>query len=143
MKRYLVDGYNLLHSWRERRVFLSSGFEAAKEEMLRMLQKMADFEDIGIEVYFDAFRSPEGRAEKSGRLKVIYASGETSADMVIERESYNAAKKEDLRVVTSDMGIKNLVMAMGVLVIGPDQFLAEVSDCVKEINEMIKKQNRR
>ncbi|MBN2189952.1 MAG: NYN domain-containing protein [Candidatus Aureabacteria bacterium] len=143
MKRYLVDGYNLLHSWRERRVFLSSGFEAAKEEMLRMLQKMADFEDIGIEVYFDAFRGPEVQAEKSGRLKVLYASGETSADMVIEREAYNAAKKEAMIVVTSDMGIKNLVRALGVLVVGPDQFLAEVSDCIKEINELIKKQNRR
>ncbi len=143
MKKYLIDGYNLLYSWRKRTVFLSSGFEAMKEEMLIMLQKMADFEEDEIEVYFDAFKGPVRQAEKSGRLKTIYASGEATADMVIEREVYNTGKKDNIRVVTSDMGIKNMVMAMGVLVISPDQFLAEVSDCVKEMNEIIKKQNRR
>ncbi|MDD5644605.1 MAG: NYN domain-containing protein [bacterium] len=143
MKKYLVDGYNLLHSWRELEVFSSAGFERMKEELLRMLEKKADFGEDEIEIYFDAFKGPERQAVISGRLKIFYASGEKTADMIIERKVYDAGEKENIRVVTSDTGIKDMVAGMGVLTVSPRQFLAEVSGCISEIDEIIKKQNRR
>ncbi len=137
MKKYLIDGYNMLHSWKKENVFNSKTFDGMREELIRSLQMLADFKDIIIEVYFDGKIWSKDKIEGSPRFKVIFTSKEITADTAIERAVYNAESKKELTVITSDRKIRDLAMALGILSLNPMHFLADLEEAEREISRLL------
>lgn len=140
MKKYLIDGYNLIYAWKKEHVFNSKTFDGMREELIRNLRMLADFKDVAIEVYFDGKIRSRYKIEGCPHFRVIFTSKEITADTAIERAVYNAESKKELTVITSDGKIRDLVMALGVLSLNPMQFLADLEEAEKEISRLLKRQ---
>ena len=140
MKKYLVDGYNLVYAWNNEHVFNSETFDGMREELIRSLQMLADFRDIAIEVYFDGKIWSKDKIEGGPHFKVIFTSKGITADTAIERAVYNAESRKELTVITSDGKIRDLAMAQGVLSLNPMQFLADLKEAKREISRLLKRQ---
>ncbi|MCK5655492.1 MAG: NYN domain-containing protein [Candidatus Aureabacteria bacterium] len=137
MKKYLIDGYNLLHAWKKEHVFNSKTFDGMREELIRSLQMLADFKDIAIEVYFDGKIRSKDKIEGSPHFKVIFTSKGITADTAIERAVYNAESKKELTIITLDRKIRDLAMALGVLSLNPMHFLADLEEAKREISKLL------
>ena len=110
---YLVDGYNLIHVWRE---INTDDLATAREFLIRNLHEYGAYEKFEITLVFDAARSEdEERVEVyDDFFRVIYSAFNESADNVIERLSYEEVRKRrEVHVVSSDATIETVILGAG------------------------------
>ena len=110
---YLVDGYNLIHVWKE---INTEDLATAREFLIRSLQEYGAYEKFEITLVFDAARSEdEERTEVyDDFFRVIYSAFNESADNVIERLSYAEVRKNrEVHVVSSDATIETVILGAG------------------------------
>ncbi len=110
---WLVDGYNLIHVWKEINV---EDLATAREILIRNLSEYGAYEKIDVTLVFDAGKSEdEERIEEYGEFfRVIYSGFEESADSVIERLAYEfVGKKREVHVVSSDAAIETVILGAG------------------------------
>jgi len=110
---YIVDGYNLIHVWKEIDI---SDLESAREILIRNLIEYGGYENFEITVVFDAGKTEEEEREEvySKIFRVIYSGFEETADSVIERLSYEEVKKRrEVHVVSSDALIETVILGAG------------------------------
>lgn len=110
---YLVDGYNLIHVWRE---LNTDDLPTAREILIRNLHEYGAYEKFEITLVFDAARSEdeERREIYDDFFRVIYSAFNETADNVIERLSYEEVrKKREVHVVSSDATIETVILGAG------------------------------
>ena len=110
---YIVDGYNLLHVWKEIDI---GDLATAREILIRNLIEYGGYENFEITVVFDAGKTEEEEREEiySNIFRVIYSGFEETADSVIERLSYEEVKKRrEVHVVSSDALIETVILGAG------------------------------
>ena len=110
---YIVDGYNLLHVWKE----IDMGDVAtAREILIRNLIEYGGYENFEITLVFDAGKTEEEEREEvfSKIFRVVYSGFEETADSVIERLSFEEVKKRrEVHVVSSDALIETVILGAG------------------------------
>lgn len=135
----LVDGYNVTNQW------ISAGFlqpgelEYVRQQLITLLSSMTWFWDIQCLLVFDAHLVKDnlGSSEEiNSNLCVIFTPENRTADSVIERLSVELATTgQSVLVCTSDGAEQNIVLSQGASRISTREFLQEVKQAKREMNE--------
>ncbi|MBI4226803.1 MAG: NYN domain-containing protein [Candidatus Omnitrophica bacterium] len=81
----IVDGYNVLHAWRNRPGAQQKGLSQARLTLLRDLELAAATRGVHCTVVFDGQPIEDVAHASSAHLEVVFAGPRQSADAVIER----------------------------------------------------------
>jgi uncharacterized protein len=136
----IVDGYNVIHAWPElKRLLRDRGGDDARAALVQALSAYASQTGVEVTVVFDAHSRPGGEAssELIDGVTVRFATSTRSADHVIERLAYQAARAQrgdDVVVATDDRLQRNLVGAMGIVTMGARGLLDEVRGAHQQLS---------
>lgn len=129
---YYIDGYNVVYRSPALHRFLAAeDFQAARQALVEKVGRLCAVDGSEATIVFDG----QGRVvqlappdEGPPGVEVIYSTDGQSADIVIERLVYLAADRNRIVVVTADREIREVCLALGALVMAPDNFLAAVHE---------------
>ena len=121
-KKYLlVDGYNIIHAWKDLKSLLADAnapkdkqsldLEAARFKLLDMMSEYKALKGTEIIVVFDAYNVRGHFTEKMDYLgvHVVYTKQAETADQYIARFTVENSKKLDITVATSDGMIQLII----------------------------------
>ena len=121
-KKYLlVDGYNIIHAWKDLKVLLedekatvdrrSLSMESARYKLLDMMSEYRAMKGTEVIVVFDAYNVRGHRTEKMDYLgvHVVYTKQAETADQYIARFTVENSRNFDITVATSD-GLIQLII---------------------------------
>jgi predicted RNA-binding protein with PIN domain len=137
----VVDGYNIIHAWPELSPLIKGGqAEEARHRLVAMLGEYSASTGEHVTVVFDAHDRARDRhgGEQVNGVTVIYGSSAQTADHVIERRVSIAARSGEARsvmVATGDRLQRDMVMAMGAAVIGPEALRQVVRGAQADVDE--------
>jgi predicted RNA-binding protein with PIN domain len=123
-RKYLVDGYNLLHQLPELRRQLEYNLEAAREGLLIRLSAFSLSKSVEVSIVFDGIDESYPAPRKWRGLVVHFSKPPQKADPVIKKMISERKKNEDLVVVTSDREIDMYARLCGVKVESSQAFAA-------------------
>lgn len=129
MRRFIVDGNNVLHAHPKYRGLLAHDFDAARARFVSDLAGFAD-ERTAVVVVFDGQGEPgsDGAPHRLGHLTVVFSQAGTDADTVIEGlAAASRARGEMAVVVTSDTETRNAVASGTVTVRSAEMFVDDVT----------------
>jgi predicted RNA-binding protein with PIN domain len=151
-EQLVVDGYNVIHAWRDLRSLLAESLELAREGLVRRLATLAQVTGTEVSVVFDAHRrqgppphDPLSATETSeDGVRIAFTRRARSADQVIERMAYEAQERgEPLLVATSDSFHRAMLRGMGAAVIDTEELLRRVTAAEAELARRLKAHSRR
>ena len=107
----LVDGYNIIHAWKDLRELAAKSMDAARERLIHRLANFQGWKKCRVIVVFDAYKvkGGVGSVEQKGGLWVVYTKEAETADMYIEKTTYELGRNNRVRVATSD-GLEQLII---------------------------------
>ncbi len=107
----LVDGYNIVHAWKSLRELAAKSLDAAREQLIHRLANYQGWKKCRVIVVFDAYKvkGGVGSVEHKGDLWVVYTKEAETADMYIEKTTYELGRDHRVRVATSD-GLEQLII---------------------------------
>jgi predicted RNA-binding protein with PIN domain len=123
-RKYLVDGYNLLHQLPELRRQIEYNLEAAREGLLIRLSAFSISKSVEVSVVFDGIEESHPQPRRWRGLVVHFSKPPQKADPVIKKMISDRKKNEDLVVVTSDREIDMYARLCGVRVESSQTFAA-------------------
>lgn len=124
----LVDGYNILFAWDELKHLAEMDLNAARELLTEMMCNYQGYKGCGLILVFDAYKVPNnpGSVEKRGNIFVVYTKHAETADMYIEKVTYEIGKRYKVRVATSDGLEQLIILGNGALRVSARMFRQEV-----------------
>jgi predicted RNA-binding protein with PIN domain len=131
-RRIVVDGYNVIHAWPElARVMRSHNLEEARRRLIRRLAEHHASTGDEVIVVFDSGAGVKSATvpERIDGVEVRFGSAMNSADHIIERLAYEAARAgtaESTVIVSNDNLQRDMVRAMGVAAMGAEMFRGEL-----------------
>ena len=136
MSVVIVDGYNVIHAWPRLKALLGGGGgEEARRALVVELAEYAAVRRVAVTVVFDGPRRAASAAEVVDGVTVVFSGRAGSADHLIERLAYEAARAgeaRDVTVATSDRLQRDMVRAMGVATVDARSFESEVAIARRE-----------
>ena len=135
-EHYIIDGYNVIHSWPELDEAARHELAEARDKLINIMAEYGAYQKYDVTIVFDAlFTSDEMHDEKHGEhLDVVYTSEGETADSFIERLAYELAKKGlEVHVVTSDGAEQSVVLGAGAYRLPSRELLREVRRVKKQI----------
>ncbi len=107
----LVDGYNIIHAWPELREMAREDLEGARQRLVHRMRNYQGWKKCRVIVVFDAYKvkGGAGSVERQGDVWVVYTKEAETADMYIEKTTYELGRKHRVRVATSD-GLEQLII---------------------------------
>ncbi len=111
-KRYiLVDGYNVVHAWRELADIAERDINGAAGRLIDIASNYAGMLEVDLILVFDAYKVSGHNTEETdfNNIKVVYTKTAETADRYIERYAHQNAKKYDITVITSD-GVEQVII---------------------------------
>jgi predicted RNA-binding protein with PIN domain len=144
-EQLVVDGYNVIHAWKDLRPLLVESLEEAREGLIARLSTLAQVTGISATVVFDAHRTQASQSSEEWRdgLRVVFTRRGHSADHAIERFAFLAAERaEPLVVATSDSFHRSMLRGMGAAVIDPDELLRRVRAAEAELGRQLRSYSR-
>ncbi len=138
----LVDGYNIIFAWDELRELAEDSLETARGSLVERLRNFQGFHRYPVIVVFDAYKvkGNPGAVERIGELSVVYTKEAETADMYIEKASYDLQKKYKVRVATSDGMEQLIILGNGALRVPAQSFIDEVKNTEQAIREFLLEQ---
>lgn len=135
----LVDGYNLIFAWEELKKLAADNLAGARQALADLLCNYKGFHDCQVILVFDAYKVPHGTGEVSRyhNIHIVYTKEAETADMYIEKTTYQLAKKRRVRVVTSDGAEQLIILGHGALRISARSFQEEVERTNGEIRRIL------
>ena len=137
----LVDGYNIIFAWEDLNRLAKESLDDAREALLNALGNYRGIKECHVTVVFDAYKVPggTGNAENRGGVEVVYTKEGETADMYIERVSYELARKYRVKVATSDGLEQIMILGHGAQRVSAgdlrwelDQVNAQIQDFLRE-----------
>lgn len=124
----IIDGYNLLNSWKEIEDILRESFEHARGIMIEKVLNHFSFLGKKAILVFDAHLVKKGKEsrERIGNIEIIYSAEGQTADMVIEKICFELKDRYRVYVVTSDRTEQDVIWASGGLRISSREFIREI-----------------
>lgn len=135
----IIDGYNFIFANEEFRRLANSDISLARDTLTRIMCDYSAFKRCKVIIVFDAYKRKggEGSEEKCGDVTVVYTKESQTADAYIEKTTHDLAKKNSVRVVTSDMQEQLIILGSGGLRVSASEFMKEINLTEKEIKEAI------
>lgn len=138
----LVDGYNIIFAWDELTALAKENLDAARQVLMDILCNYQGFQKCHVIVVFDAYKVKGGigSVESYHNIDVVYTREAETADMYIEKFTYDICKKKHLvRVATSDALEQLIVLGHGAFRVSARAFYEEMQRTNQEISEMLRK----
>lgn len=113
---YIIDGYNLMKTEPELAMLQRAGLELAREALIKRVNSAAGLKAAGqITIVFDGHQNGNATesSQRYGRIIVIYSKLGETADEVIKRMVRQSDTPENIKVITRDWEIKDVVWAAG------------------------------
>lgn len=133
----LVDGYNVIHAWKELNDISVSNFGAARDRLLEILSNYQAYRKCLLIVVFDAYKVKGGKGSKSkyDNIYVVFTKEAETADMYIEKTTHEISKNYRVRVATSDGLEQIIILGRGAARISAREFEKEVNMVTQEIRD--------
>jgi len=139
----IVDGYNVIHAWPRLKALLrDGGGEEARRALVAELAGYAAVRQLRVTVVFDGPLRSASAAEVVDGVTVVFSGRAGSADHLIERLAYEAARAgaaRDVVVATSDRLQRDMVRAMGVATVDAAGLEAEVTAARGETDQTLRR----
>ena len=119
----LIDGYNLIHSWKFLKNKFKANIEDARDYLIDILASYRKIKKHKVTIVFDAYNTYnyfKSNFPKKGINIVFTAMGETADDFIKKAVSHNGEK---FIVVTSDVSIQNYADSYGATFISSEDFI--------------------
>lgn len=139
----LVDGYNIIFSWDDLHALAQDSMDAARQSLMNTLCNYQAYRRCEVILVFDAYRVPgqTGVVERYHNIHVVYTKEAETADMFIEKVSYEISGRRNVRVATSDGIEQIIILAHGAQRISARAFRDEVEQVEQQIAQSIRRQN--
>ena len=143
--RILVDGYSLLHAWRDLAPDAPRHSARAREALIRVLTQYADSVGTPVTLFFDGAGAPKDVPKNisTDSLEVVFSRDSKTADDLIERTAYRLKPYGEALAVTNDFAERDTVISMGGLAQSCEEFVDDIDRVLKERDEFVKIHNRR
>ena len=140
----LVDGYNIIFAWEDLKRLAAQSLDAARERLIERLRNYQGFRQCAVIVVFDAYKvkNNPGKVEHLGGVSVVYTKEAETADMYIERATYDLSKRHHVRVATSDGMEQMIILGNGALRVPASAFEAEVKEVEKAIGDYLREYSK-
>lgn len=140
----LIDGYNVIFAWDDLHALAEENIEAARRALMDALCNYRGFRPCRVILVFDAYkvRGGQGAVEQYHNIDVVYTREAETADMYIEKVTYEIGKHHRVRVVTSDGAEQLIILGHGALRISARAFRAELDEVNRQIAEYIDRKQR-
>ncbi len=125
----LVDGYNVIHAWKELSELAKDDMEMARGRLCDILCDYQGYSGRDVILVFDAYRVASHATETFDyhNIHVVYTKTAETADQYIERFSVEKADRYHVTVVTSDGLEQIIIRGAGAHLLSARDFEAEVS----------------
>ena len=143
--RILVDGYSLLHAWRELAPGKARHSEAARGELIAILRRYQDAVGTPITLVFDGAGAPPWAdpAESTPELEILFSKAGKTADELIERVAHRLRPYGEALVVTNDGLERETIRAVGGLTTSCEFFIRDIQETLGEEASRMKAYNQR
>lgn len=141
----LVDGYNIIFAWDDLNALAADNLDTARQALMDILCNYQAYRRCELILVFDAYRVPgkSGLVDSYHNIHVVYTKEAETADMFIEKVSYEINGRRNVRVATSDGLEQIIILAHGAQRISARAFRDEVEQVNRQIQAAIEQQNRR
>lgn len=111
----LVDGYNIIFAWDELKALAARDLHAAREALIHILSNYQGVKKCELILVFDAYKVRGGMRsiERIHNISVVYTKEAETADMYIEKVTYEVGKKHRVKVATSDALEQMIILGHG------------------------------
>lgn len=133
----LVDGYNIIFSWKELKELAAHGIDSARGRLMDILCNYQGYEGCQVILVFDAYRVQNHRTETFSyhNIQVVYTREAETADSYIEKFAHENAKKFHITVATSDGLEQIIIRGEGCRLLSARDFETEVNRVEEKIRE--------
>ena len=137
----LVDGYNIIFAWDELNEIAKDDLSAARAALIRILSNFQGMRKCKLILVFDAYKvkGNTGSMEKDGNIHVVYTKEAETADMYIEKASYDLSRKHRVRVATSDAIEQMIILGHGAERLSANDLKWEVEQVNEQLSVIIQK----
>lgn len=135
----LVDGYNIIFAWDELRELAERDLETARQTLINILVNYRGYKRSTVILVFDSYKVKGGveKIDEINGLYVVYTKEKETADMYIERVTYEMARKNRVRVATSDGLEQMIILGHGAVRVPALELLEEVENVNREIRNIL------
>lgn len=135
----LVDGYNIIFSWKELNDLSKVSLDAARGRLMDILCNYQGYKQCTLILVFDAYKvkGSLGKLIKYHNIHVVYTKEAETADMYIEKVTHEIGRKHNVTVATSDALEQIIVAGDGAKRMSADEFKEEVKKVSERIKEII------
>ncbi len=140
----LVDGYNIIFAWDDLKKLAAGSLDLAREKLIERLRNYQGFMQNAVIVVFDAYKvkNNPGSVQHLGGVSVVYTKEAETADMYIERATYDLSKRHHVRVATSDGAEQMIILGNGALRVPAAAFEEEIRQVERAVADYISDYNR-
>jgi predicted RNA-binding protein with PIN domain len=118
LKRYIIDGNNLIGKIPQLKAIPKVNRQSARERLCHILDRYFSSKKIKVSLHFDGFAGP---AIKASFLSIHYSSGRP-ADDLIKQEIELSRNPKLLTIVSSDNNLTSFAKACSCTIIKADTF---------------------
>lgn len=143
--RILIDGYSLLHQWKELAPGRPRYSAAARDVLIEHLRQYQDAIGTPLTLIFDGTNAPSqpSTAPSSCReFEILYSSLGQTADELIERTTARLREYGEVSVVTDDFAEQDTISSLGGFPVGCEHFIREVEETLRQLRRDVKARNR-
>ena len=135
----LVDGYNIIHAWEDLSALAREDLDGARAKLIDLLRNYQSWRGCQVIVVFDAYKvkGGKGAVEQLGDLYVVYTKEAETADMYIERTTYQLSRDNRVRVATSDGLEQMIILGHGAQRMSAAELKYEVDQVMGQIRSAI------
>lgn len=135
----LVDGYNIIFSWDELKELSKVSIDAARGRLNDILSNYAAFVGCETIVVYDAYLLEGHSTEilKYNNIHIVFTKTAETADQYIEKTAIKRKNDAFIRVATSDMVERMIVLSQGAVVITAENFRGMIDAAEREIRDKI------
>ena len=133
----LVDGYNIIHAFKELSELAQVNLDSARGRLLDILCNYQAMKGCELIVVFDAYRVP-GHDEEFidfHNIHVVFTKTAETADHYIEKFAHENGKKYNVTVATSDGVEQVIIRGQGCLLISAREFEKEIAAMEEHLRE--------
>ncbi|MFA9376547.1 MAG: NYN domain-containing protein [Lachnotalea sp.] len=133
----LVDGYNIIFDWDELKELAKINLEAARNKLMDILCNYQGFKQCILILIFDAYKVKGniGDTLNYNNIHVVYTKEAETADMYIEKVTFDIGRKHNVMVATSDALEQIIIMGHGASRISANGLKEEI----EQMNQLIRR----
>lgn len=136
----LVDGYNIIHAWKDLKHLADGSLDAARTKLVDILANYKGIRHQEIIVVFDAHKvnGGVGSVERRNGIFMVYTREAETADEYIERAAGAIARENiRVRVATSDYIEQIIILGQGAARLFAEDLKKEVEEAEQDIRYRI------